>query len=102
MPDPGFLLTITVTRTGGIAGMRRQWTVTASSDEDVESWRPLVEACPWPGDAPTDDADRDRYVYRITAEDEGAPREATLPESAVTGPWRELVEQVRNARDPQE
>ena len=102
MDDPGFLLTITVTRTGGVAGMRRQWTVTASSDEDAESWRPLVEACPWPGeDDGVAEAERDRYVYRITADD-GDARAATLPESAVTGPWRDLIEQVRNARDPQE
>lgn len=37
---------ITVTRSGGFAGMRRQWSVEPAGPEE-DRWRALVEACPW-------------------------------------------------------
>jgi hypothetical protein len=90
---------ITVQRSGGIAGMKRTWSVLATPPEDKDLWQPLVEACPW------DEAPRtvggaaatqpDRFLYNIRA----GQRRATLPEQAVTGPWRELVDHTRAAAE---
>ena len=43
------VVTIVVVRTGGIAGMRRQWQVEA--DEDADRWLVLIESCPWDEDS---------------------------------------------------
>ena len=90
MPEHGAAqLSVTVVRTGGIAGGRREWAASGPREE----WLPLVEACPWHS-APADPASRDRFVYRITV---SAPRRrATVPESALTGPWKTLVDRVRS------
>ncbi|CAI3800848.1 protealysin inhibitor emfourin [Pseudarthrobacter sp. MM222] len=90
---------ITVQRSGGIAGMKRTWSVLATPPEDKDLWQPLVEACPW------DEASKtareaagnqaDRFLYNIRA----GQRRATLPERAVTGPWRELVDHARAAAE---
>ncbi|MBA4607751.1 hypothetical protein H1W00_04605 [Aeromicrobium sp. Marseille-Q0843] len=82
------LLVVRVTRTGGFAGLRRQWEVEATSEDEAQAWWPLVEACPW--DATPGDGYPDGFVYELQAND----REATLPERQVDGPWRELVEAV--------
>lgn len=82
------LLVVRVIRTGGFAGLRRQWEVEATSEDEAQAWWPLVEACPW--DVATDDGYPDGYVYEVRAND----REATLPERQVDGPWRDLVDAV--------
>ncbi|SKB07811.1 protealysin inhibitor emfourin [Aeromicrobium choanae] len=82
------LLVVRVTRTGGFAGLRRQWAVEATSEDEAQAWWPLVEACPW--DAAPGDGYPDGFVYEVQAND----REATLPERQVDGPWRELVDAV--------
>ncbi len=79
--------------------MKRTWSVLATPPDDEELWQPLVEACPW------DDAPRtaraaagsqpDRFLYNIRA----GQRRAVLPEQAVTGPWRELVDTARAAAE---
>jgi len=53
-PDP--LVAVTVVRTGGIAGMRRSWSVEAVEAEDAERWVLLVDACPWDEHAADGDA----------------------------------------------
>ena len=81
---------ITVTRTGGFAGLTATWTVLVDEQPDPDSWRELVESLPWthrPRTAPQPD----RYVYRIQC----STRRVTLPEHALDGPWRELVDRVR-------
>jgi hypothetical protein len=83
-------LTITVTRTGGIAGLRREWRV----DGDTEQWGPLIDACPWRS-VPRDDDSRDRFVYSISVRASRKRHSATLPEAALTGPWKELVDRVQ-------
>ncbi|MFC0681634.1 protealysin inhibitor emfourin [Lysobacter korlensis] len=86
-------LTISVVRSGGIAGMRTAWDVHLDdSADDAESWRSLIEDCPW--DAAPDVAKPDRFVYRITVND----RTVTVPESAI-GPWRALTDRVRDAAE---
>jgi hypothetical protein len=90
---------ITVQRSGGIAGMRRTWSVLAMPPEDKDLWQPLVEACPW-DEAPRTARDAavgqpDRFLYDIRA----GQRRATLPERALTGPWRVLVDQAQAAAE---
>lgn len=87
---------ILVVRTGGFAGIRREWRVSSADDASVD-WPALIEACPWRRRYPPS-ASKDRFVWRIEA---SAPprivRRITLPESAVVGPWRELADRVRDA-----
>lgn len=88
MPD----LTITVKRTGGFAGLTREWSAVGPRDE----WLPLVEACPWRS-VPRDTQSRDRFVYVISVRTARTRKKAEVPESALTGPWRDLVERVQSA-----
>ncbi|GAB5077773.1 protealysin inhibitor emfourin [Arthrobacter sp. AD-310] len=92
---------ISVERTGGIAAMTRLWTVDARSKAALNQWQPIVEACPWdavprtPRAAAAEFAGNqpDRFIYSIRA----GERRAALPERAVTGPWRVLVDRTRAA-----
>ncbi|WP_427130497.1 protealysin inhibitor emfourin [Pseudarthrobacter sp. S9] len=90
---------ITVQRSGGVAGMTRTWTVQAVPPDDKDRWQPLVEACPWdavPEASQAVSAGRpDRFTYSLRA---GQLR-ATLPEQALTGPWRDLFENTRAAAE---
>jgi hypothetical protein len=81
---------IEVSRSGGFAGLTRTWSVEVSSAEAEERWLPLLEQAD-PGEV--EDAQRDRFVYHIAV----GYREVTVAESAVQGPWKELVEWVKNA-----
>lgn len=84
---------VTVIRSGGLAGRRRQWRAEPAPD-DTPRWKTLVDRCPW-DDAGGDAAGADRFVWIIRVTD--PPREAELPDSRLDGPWRELVEAVRAA-----
>jgi hypothetical protein len=100
---------ITVVRSGGFAGLRRTWRVEvdATSRPDVDEWLHIVSACPWAEGVDIDgDGVPDRFVFVITVEslpvesvDSIADSElqATLPESRLVGPWRQLVERVQSA-----
>lgn len=83
---------ITVVRSGGILGAPRRWEVTVDEQDDPQSWLLLVSELPWNQARPEPPAP-DRYVYRISC----ARRRVTLPEQQVVGPWRELVDRVREA-----
>lgn len=90
---------ITVERSGGFAGVKRTWAVQTAPPEDTDCWQPLIEACPWdavpaPG-RPVSPGQADRFTYSIRA----GQRRATLPEQALTGPWRELVEHAKAAAE---
>jgi hypothetical protein len=89
-PDPTPAVAIRVTRSGGVTGMLRVWRVESF---DPDGWQPLVDACPW-DDGPRP-ATPDRFVWRIEVRAPEPTREAELPETAVEGPWRELVDRVR-------
>ncbi len=82
------VLVVRVIRSGGFAGLRRQWQVEATSDGEAQQWWPLVEACPW--DAAPGECVADGFVYEVTANE----RAATLPEQQIDGPWRTLVDAV--------
>ena len=94
---------ISVERTGGIAAITRVWTVEAQSETAINEWQFLVEACPWDAVPRTtraaaqafSDTVPDRFIYSIRA----GQRRAALPERAVTGPWRILVDSVRAAAE---
>ena len=79
-------------RTGGFAGLKREWSVVGEPDE----WWPLVEACPWRSVRP-DPTSRDRFVYVITVRAARKRRKAQVPEVSLTGPWKVLVERVQEA-----
>lgn len=84
---------VTVTRTGGIAGMRREWHAQAASDE-ASRWRELIEQCPW-GTAAIADAGADRFRWRIEVQSTDDTHRIDLIESQLTAPWRALIAAVR-------
>jgi hypothetical protein len=86
-------LTISVVRTGGVAGLRRSWELHLDCDESADVWGPLIDACPW--DAAAGTGGPDRFVYRIRA----GERSATVPERELRGPWRVLTDRVREASE---
>jgi hypothetical protein len=94
-PDRTLVWTITVVRTGGFAGLSREWRVNSADDPGVD-WPALIEACPWKKRYPPSAA-RDRFVWRIEADAPPRTHRATLPESALTGPWRVLADRVKSA-----
>ncbi|SDP82864.1 hypothetical protein SAMN04487914_14914 [Arthrobacter sp. ok909] len=88
---------IIVQRSGGVAGMKRTWTVRPEPPDDTDRWQPLIEACPWDDVAVLGEAtgQPDRFMYSIRADQ----RRAVLPERELTGPWRDLVESARAAAE---
>ncbi|MGD2204755.1 protealysin inhibitor emfourin [Microbacterium maritypicum] len=94
-PPTDAQVAIAVVRTGGIAGIRRQWRVEAAPDDAVH-WIDLIDRCPW--DQETDaGSGADRFVWSIRARTPSERRERELPDSELDGPWRALVEAVRAA-----
>lgn len=94
---------ISVERSGGIAALTRVWTVNAQTESAKSQWQPIVEACPWDAVPKTVRAaaaeasanQPDRFIYSIRA----GQHRAALPEQAVTGPWRVLVDSTRAAAE---
>lgn len=82
-------------RTGGIAGIRRKWQVEPDPAE-THHWIAMVDSCPWDADSDTDSG-ADRFVWLIRVRTPSEERERELPDSALDGPWRELVDAVREA-----
>ena len=87
---------IEVVRSGGFAGISRQWRVEPAPD-DAE-WLALIDACPW-GYSGSDTTSRDRYVWRIEVRLRRRTRRASVPDRDLSGPWQELVERVQAAAD---
>lgn len=81
---------VTVTRSGGFAGLSRVWSVRIDQQPDQEQWRDLIDRLPWGQGAPAAD-EPDRYVYRVRC----AHKEAVIPEGQLTGAWRELLDRVQ-------
>jgi hypothetical protein len=88
-------LLISVVRTGGVAGMRTRWAVHLEREDEIDSWRPLIDACPW--EESDDSGAPDRYLYLITVND----RSAKVPEGRLRGPWRDLTDRVQHAAGQQ-
>ncbi|KQQ66791.1 protealysin inhibitor emfourin [Microbacterium sp. Leaf320] len=96
-PPTDAQVVIAVVRTGGIAGIRRQWRVEPDPAESSD-WIAMIESCPWDADA-DDTTGADRFVWLIRVRTPSEKRERELPDSALDGPWRQLVDAVRAASD---
>ena len=90
--------TILVVRSGGFAGLTREWRVSSTDHPEVD-WVRLVEACPWEA-AVSPDRARDQFVWRIEARARVRKCRATLPDSRVSGAWRSLVDEVKAVSTP--
>jgi hypothetical protein len=92
-------LVVAVTRSGGFAGLTRVWKAAPREDE-ASRWRDLISRCPW-DERPAEDArgaDRFRWSIHATCRPD-EDRTADLPDRALIGPWRELVDAVREWSD---
>ena len=83
---------IQVWRSGGLLGRRVEWDVVVEEQPDPEQWQLLIDKLPWDKCSTTNTAP-DRYTYGIRCD----PNEVVIPEQELTGPWRELVDRVRDA-----
>jgi hypothetical protein len=91
-------IAVTVTRTGGIAGMRRTWRAQPETI-DAPQWITLLDECPWDQADPTRPiapTGADRYMWHVDARCGDDEREAALPDPEVQGPWRDLIDAVRS------
>lgn len=83
---------VLVWRSGGLLGRSVEWDVVVDEQPDSDQWYLLIAELPW-DECPAVSATPDRYNYRIRCD----PHEVVIPEQQLTGPWRELVDRVRNA-----
>lgn len=90
---------VTVVRTGGFAGLRREWRA-EPDEEDVPHWFALIDDCPWDDAGPFPPSGADRFVWRVRAvcdtERGRSERDAELPDERVRGAWRTLIDEVRS------
>ena len=96
------VVTVTVVRSGGIAGIPRRWGVEAAAGGDADRWCALVDDCPW-DQGPTHDGrdgGADRFAWSVRATTPEATRRAELTETQAQGPWRALIDAVREASTP--
>lgn len=94
-------LSVTVTRTGGIAGAKRTWQAQPET-ADAGHWAELIDRCPWDAADPARPivpTGADRLMWHVGAVCGPTAREAALPDTEVQGPWRELIDAVRAVRD---
>jgi hypothetical protein len=87
---------VIVSRSGGLAGLRLTWRVDIDDQPDADDWYLLIEEIPWAQPPPVP-PEPDRFIYRIAC----PPREVTLAERQLTGPWRQLVKRVQDTAEPQ-
>jgi len=95
---------VTVERSGGVAGVRRSFTVDAASlapDRAGELHRLVAAAdlATFP-ENPTPLAGRpDRFVYRLTVEDESGARAVTLSEDSAPDEIQRLLDWVQDTAE---
>lgn len=82
---------ITITRTGGFAGLRRQWVV-AVDDQTATRLVGQMADGGTTARAATAPAVRDGFSYVFAAEG----HRITIAESRLDGPWRALLDRARN------
>lgn len=99
---------VVVTRSGGIAGLRRTWRAEPVEPDDAVVFVQLIEQCPWDSCDESRDEDRgttrgaDRFQWSIEARcGDDDEHHARLGDTDLTGAWRDLVDAVRdwNSRD---
>lgn len=86
-------VSVTVVRSSGIAGLRREWHAEACGAE-AKPWLALIEGCPWDEPVP-ETPGADRFQWQVSAAVGAARRDARMPDGAVTAPWRALIDAVR-------
>lgn len=96
VPAADRAVSVRVVRSGGIAGMRREWHADPPAEE-TPRWIALIEDCPWEAVVDCSALGGDRFVWRIDAQCGPEEHGAELPDSEVQGPWRDLVDAVREA-----
>lgn len=100
-------LSVSVARSGGVAGVTRRWQVSAPPHESAH-WIQLVEHCPWdaegtvahsptPAAAPPTSRGADRFTWTIEARIDGRCHRAIVSEADTQGAWRALIDAVRGA-----
>lgn len=86
---------VVVTRTGGFAGLRKAWRA-EPLPEEASAFVELIRQCPWDDAEASDPTSADRFQWSITARCGAQEREAELADARLTGPWRDLVDAVRD------
>lgn len=91
-------VSVTVLRSGGLAGLTRRWHVEPPAS-DAGVWVELIESCPWPAASAPRRAARgaDRFAWTVSARCGDRDERAELAETDLDGPWRALVDAVRDA-----
>lgn len=90
---------VVVVRTGGIAGMRREWRAEREGEE-ATALLELIHQCPWDQTGSEPDG-ADRYQWHVTARCRSKDElDAALSETDVDGPWRALIDEVRTLTAP--
>lgn len=92
------VVAVTIVRSGGFAGLTRRWAVTAPP-ADAEQWITLVDECPWDDDRDGTPDGADRFAWSVQATLPDASLRADLTETQASGPWRTLIDAVREASD---
>lgn len=92
---------IAVTRSGGVAGIRRHAEVDTARRGDADLWERLVReaglaARTGPENAAPHQPAPDRFVYTIRVDQ----REVSVGEADLTEPLRELIDRVLSAGSP--
>lgn len=80
---------ITVTRSGGVAAIRRQAVIDTEERSDADAWHALVRQADL-ANAPPHRPAPDRFVYTIRVEDD----EVTISEQDLAGALLELVDRA--------
>lgn len=97
------VLLVHVVRTGGFAGLTREWTAEPPPDQ-APRWRGLIDECPWEAAgsaAPGPGRGADTFTWSVSARlDDRPPRVAALADGDVQGPWRQLIDEVRSYGAP--
>lgn len=93
-------IVVRVVRSGGFAGMRKEWTAEPAHDQ-ASVWITLIEDCPWDAASHTPRPDgADRFVWVIEATCQRDERSVRLSDGEMHGPWRALVDAVREFAAP--
>ena len=86
---------VVVVRSGGILGRSKRW-VAEPDASDADQWVTLIERCPWDeGSDAEHPTGADRFIWSIRATVPGERRRQEVPDAALDGPWRDLVDAVR-------
>ncbi len=92
-------VTVTVVRSGGFAGLPRRWRVEVDAG-DADDWVVLIDRCPWEQCPQLAPAEPDRFTWEVAATHGTRRHHAALAEQQVSGPWRALIDAVREAAPP--